>query len=168
MPGGDHHSGDTEVARIISKSVGQGASTHGPLTTPTLSVVLPVLGPVESLGAVLAMLVPRCSSLHAELVVVLPAESAVPRHLPHAFPGVRFVKAPAEASTPVGLRAFGARHASGDLLAIRSDLAVGDMGWLAPFGSIVQAHRGDPSIPASPLAGPITTDVEVPLDGIVH
>ena len=171
------------MARTSLRSSTQGAAVQGPPLAPSLSVVVPVLGAAESIGATLAVLVPRCAALHAELIIVTAVQTSLPRHLPHAFPGVRFIKAPAESSSPSGLRTFGVRHASGDLIAIRPDLDLGDLGWLAPFAASVQSGREDGAsasgsiasgsiasgtLIGSPLATSAHVEVEVPLDGIIH
>ena len=83
----------------------------------------------ELLGACLASLVPQCSALAAELIVVRAGPAGDLPALEHAWPTVRFLAASMDATIPE-LRGRGLEAARGDFVALTEDHCVAAPGWL--------------------------------------
>lgn len=112
------------------------SASRRPPTRPFLSVVLLSGGTREELGRALASIGGRCRSLDAEVIVVrstAPGESSL---LGSDHPGVMFLEAPAGCTDQV-MRDLGMGHATGDIIALRMDGAVGDGRWLEAFDATV-------------------------------
>ena len=124
----------------MSERMNHAASETGairfPAHLPSLSVVLLSEGTPEELERALASIGERCRSLSAEVIVVRRAMGEGVAELSAAHPGVVFLEAPVGSSS-AEMREIGVHCASGDILAMRTDGAVGDGCWLQAFESTV-------------------------------
>lgn len=82
-------------------------------------------------------LMPLCSRASAELIVVRAGPAAEVSALMRAFPGVRFVQAPADSGIPQ-LRGLGMNEAGGDIVTFTDDGSAPAPDWLA---SLVRPPR---------------------------
>jgi GT2 family glycosyltransferase len=96
---------------------------------PTISVVVASLGEPEVLEACLDALLPQCRTVDAELVVARRAAAGQLDELAIAYPTVRFVAAPSDATT-ADLRVAGMAEAEGDIVALTEDHRIVAPGWL--------------------------------------
>jgi len=118
----------------------------------SLSVVLLSTGDPHVLQGSISALAPRCKALGAELIIVgADAEIACDARL-HQFSDLRFVRAP-ESSTLARMRDVGMAQASGDIVALREDVAVGDGSWLEVFAYCVGATGGVAARSLAPAHG---------------
>jgi hypothetical protein len=87
---------------------------------PTISVVVASCREVPVLEACLDALLPQCREVEAEVVVARVAAAGQLSALTRAYPTVRFVSVPREA-TIAELRAAGMAEAEGDVVALTED-----------------------------------------------
>ena len=109
-----------------------------PPSAPSLSVILLSEGTPEQLERALASIEGRCRALAAEVIAVRAELGDAVSELSAAHPGVIFLDAP-KGSSSAALRLLGVDFASGDILTLRMDGAVGDGEWLQAFESAVGA-----------------------------
>ena len=118
----------------------------------SLSVVLLSTGDTHVLRGSILALAPRCKALGAELIVV-GADAEIARDARfHQFSDLRFVRA-SEPSTLPAMRDVGMAQASGDIVALREDVAVGDGSWLEVFARCVGVTEGVAARSQAPVAG---------------
>jgi hypothetical protein len=124
---------------------------------PSLSVIVLSEGSRDDLDRALMSIAPRCSSLGAEVIVVRQgiADSIVELNATH--PGVIFLDAP-KGSTSAAMREAGIDRASGDILALRMDGAVGDGRWLQAFDSTVSSPSTSGGREAARPLSPVVDD----------
>ena len=115
----------------------------------TLSIVLLSTGDRHLLEASLATLSPRCRALGAEVVIVA-AEPLSARDALSVHPEARFIRAP-RGSSQAQLRDLGMAAASGDIVSLREDVAVGDGRWIDAF---LRAVGVDASVLPADAASP--------------
>lgn len=84
----------------------------------------------ELLQACLASLVPQCTALGAELIVVRAGPATALGQLAREWPTARVIAAPADASIPQ-LRGLGLQAATGDFVALTEDHCVAAPDWLS-------------------------------------
>jgi hypothetical protein len=97
-----------------------------------VSIVLTSAEGAEELARCLEYVRPHRERLGAELVIVTRDDPASLRDLVR---DVRLIAAPADAG--IGdMRELGMRHASGDVVAVRADVDVGDASWLLELYAI--------------------------------
>ena len=118
---------------------------------PKLSVVLLSDGDRTELERALEAIAGRCRRLEAEIIVVRAQLLDDVASLKAAYPCVVFLDAPRGTSSAL-MRDIGMNYASGDIVALRVDLAVGDGMWLGAFNSTV----GSVSVP-------LHVEIEIPL-----
>jgi hypothetical protein len=117
----------------------------------SLSVILLSAGDRANLDRALSAITGRCRRLEAEIIVVRMHLGADFEMLSAAYPGIRFVEAPHQ-STIVAMRELGMQFASGDIVTLRNDDAVGDGMWLSVFDATVGV-----------VDEPVLMDSEVPM-----
>lgn len=117
-------------------------------THPALSVVIASWSGKEALTCCLKSVMPQAGA--AEVIVAFRGISDLAALLGSRFPGVRFVRGPADASVFL-LRALGVREASGRLIAMLEDHAAVCAGWTQ---AILDAHSAGNMI----CGGPIEND----------
>jgi len=96
---------------------------------PTISVVVASYRDRHSLDACLDALIPQCRLGEAEVVVARAAAPGQLQELTRAYPTVRFVAAPCDATIPE-LRAAGMAEAEGDIVALVEDHRIVPPDWL--------------------------------------
>lgn len=121
---------------------------------PSLSVILLSEGSRDDLDRALASIEPRCVTLGAEVIVVRQeiADHLVELNATH--PGVIFLDSP-KGTTSAAMREAAIGRASGDILALRMDGAVGDGRWLNAFDATVNvsvSHSREASKPIAAVA----------------
>jgi GT2 family glycosyltransferase len=87
---------------------------------PTISVVVASCHELHVLETCLDVLLPQCRQVEAEVVVARVAAADQLQALTRAYPTVRFVSAPHDATMP-DLRAAGMAEAEGDVVALTED-----------------------------------------------
>jgi Glycosyl transferase family 2 len=100
-----------------------------PAPLPTISVVIASNRDAGLLAACLESIVPQCTRLGAELLVVRAGELEEIATLIRATPAARFMAAPVGATIPQ-LRGLGMSEAGGDIVALTEDHCVADPHWL--------------------------------------
>ena len=95
-----------------------------------ISVTVAANRSLELLQACLASLVPQCTALSAELIVVRTGTAGELGQLARDWPTVRFIAAPSDASIPQ-LRGLGLQAATGDFVALTEDHCVAAPDWLS-------------------------------------
>lgn len=123
---------------------------------PTLSVVLLSQGDRSALERALAAIAARCRRMEAEIIVVRPSTDDELATLGAAYPSVTFLGAP-DGMASAQLREFGMSRATGDIVALRMDGAVGDGMWLDAFGGTVGC-----------VDEGVMVEVEIPLAPVVE
>lgn len=96
---------------------------------PRISLVVASSDPDERLASYLEALLPRCRVLGVEVVVACPGDTSDYPDLVAAFPGVRFIAAPA-GSTIAALKAAGMAAAGGDVVGLTDDAESVGADWL--------------------------------------
>lgn len=110
---------------------------------PSLSVVVASFRERPLVDACLASLLPQCRALGAETIVARACSDPVEiAEMEAAYPSVRFVRAPADATIPQ-LRAAGMAAAGGDIVALTEDHCVVAPDWVP---QLLRAHAGDADI----------------------
>jgi hypothetical protein len=117
---------------------------------PRLSVVIASWSGKEALTRCLQSLMPQAGG--AEVIVAFRGVSDLAAVLGSTFPGVRFVRAPADASVFL-LRALGVHETRGRLIAMLEDHSAVCAGWAQ---AILEAHSAGHII----CGGPIENDVK--------
>jgi GT2 family glycosyltransferase len=97
---------------------------------PTISVVVASCRKLQVLKTCLDALLGQCGQVGAELVVARAATAGQIKKLKRAYPTVRFVAAPSDATIPE-LRAAGMAEAEGDIVALTEDHCTVAPHWLA-------------------------------------
>lgn len=100
--------------------------------TPTISVVVASCRERHLLEACLDALLPQCRLGEAEVVVARAAAASQVQELMRAYPTVRFVAAPCDATIPE-LRTAGLAEAEGDIVALTEDHRIVPPDWLTPL-----------------------------------
>jgi len=126
-------------------------TAHRAAHCPKLSVVLLSDGDRTELERALEAIAGRCRRLEAEIIVVRAQLLDDVASLTAAYPCVVFLDAP-QGTSNAQMRDIGMNYASGDIVALRVDLAVGDGMWLGAFNSTV----GSVSVPRH-------VEIEIPL-----
>lgn len=126
-------------------------TAHRAAHCPKLSVVLLSDGDRTELERALEAIAGRCRRLEAEIIVVRAQLLDDAACLKAAYPCVVFLDAPRGTSSAL-MREIGMNYASGDIIALRVDGAVGDGMWLGAFNSTV----GRVSVP-------LHVEIEIPL-----
>ncbi len=130
---------------------------------PTLSVILLSTGDRMTLERALEAIAGRCRRLDAEIVVVRSNLSTDASTLSAAYPCVEFLDV-AVGTSGADMREVGTNYASGDIISLRVDVAVGDGGWLDAFdstvGSLGDVVRMDQEIPMVVVPGDLPSSVE--------
>lgn len=126
------------MTELGSQPTPESGAIGRPPSTPSLSVILLSEGSSEQLGRALASIAGRCRALSAEVIVVRADSGHAASELGGSHPGVIFLEAP-EGSSAAAMRVIGVDFASGDILALRTDDAVGEGDWLQAFDSTLGA-----------------------------
>ena len=126
-------------------------TSHRAAHCPTLSVVLLSHGDRTELERALESIAGRCRRLEAEIIVVRARLLDDAETLKAAYPCVIFLDAP-RGTASAEMRDIGMNYASGDIVALRMDGAVGDGMWLGAFNSMVGRVSEPPHV-----------EIEVPL-----
>jgi len=117
---------------------------------PSLSVVLLSNGDRSDLERALAAVAGRCRRMEAEIIVVRDASTDDVDTLGSAYPSVTFLDVAAGTSSAY-MREAGMARATGDIVALRLDGAVGDGVWLEAFdatvGCVDEAAPSDLELP---------------------
>ena len=120
----------------------------------SLSVILLSQGDRSALERALASVAGRCRRMEAEIIVVRASLFDDTTTLTAAYPSVSFLDAP-DGSSDAEMREIGMNYASGDIVALRMDGAVGDGLWLEAFDSTVGCL--EESTPPVETEIPVTT-----------
>lgn len=140
---------DMPEGSSVSSYGTQAPRRHSP--SPSLSVILLSEGSRDDLDRALASIEPRCAMLGAEVIVVRQQIADDMIELNSTHPGVIFLDAP-KGTTSAVMRETGIDRASGDILALRMDGAVGDGRWLQAFDGTVKADVSHSRESARPIA----------------
>ena len=135
-------SGDVLSQRLddeISASVRR-EPRHGFVTS--VSVVVASNRDKTLLGACLDSLLAQCQRLKAELIVARAGTAADIAALAKAYPSVRFITGPSDASIP-NLRAIGMAQASGDVVALTEDHCIAGEDWVE---NLTQSSHADADV----------------------
>jgi len=107
---------------------------------PSLSIVVASSRGRHALNKCLNLLLPSCRRANAELIVARAGGASHTAELARAYPTVRFVTAPADA-TLSDLRAAGLAAAAGDIVRITDDTKEPVLGGLARLASPAGARK---------------------------
>lgn len=117
---------------------------------PSLSVVLLSHGDRSELERALAAVAGRCRRMEAEIIVVRESALDDAATLGAAYPSVTFIETPVGVGS-ASMREVGMNRATGDIVALRMDGAVGDGMWLEAFdatvGSVEDGTLAESEIP---------------------
>lgn len=119
-------------------------------TQPRLSIVIASWSGRDALTHCLEELIPQTAT--AEVIVAFRGNLDLDNQVGNRFPGIRFVRGPADASV-FSLRSLGVNDAGGKLIALLEDHSVVCAGWAT---AILDAHLGGHKI----CGGPIENDIK--------
>lgn len=103
---------------------------------PSLSLVLLSHGDRSELERALTAVAGRCRRMEAEIIVVRESSADDGATLAAAYPSVTFLEVPTGTASG-SMRELGMNRATGDIVALRADGAVGDGLWLEAFDATV-------------------------------